>query len=134
MMLENLFVQAAQGQAFLWLTAGGFLLGAAVQMTGPLRRKSRWLGYAADVLLSLLTGALLLAVLLRFGGGVRAYGLLGILIGLLLYWAGVAPVAAYACAVSAKLVKKCWHSSRPEEGFCDADREMITTNDAAGKE
>ena len=72
MMLENLFAQAGQEQAFLWLTAGGFGLGLLMQLSGALRRLGRVAGLMGDALTALAAGTLPLWVLVRFGGGLRA--------------------------------------------------------------
>lgn len=117
MMLENLFAQAAQEQTFLWLTAGGFGLGLLVQAACALRRVSRVAGLAGDVLTALAAGALLLWVLTRFGGGLRAYGLLGLLIGLLLYFAGVSRLVSALGTGVAGILRKMKKTPSPKEGI-----------------
>lgn len=117
MMLENLFAQAGQEQAFLWLTAGGFGLGLLMQLSGALRRFSRVAGLMGDVLTALATGTLLLWVLVRFGGGLRAYGLLGLLMGMLLYWAGASRLVGALGAGVARLWRRMKKTPSPKEGF-----------------
>lgn len=117
MMLENLFAQAGQEQAFLWLTAGGFGLGLLMQLSGALRRFSRVAGLMGDVLTALAAGTMLLWVLVRFGGGLRAYGLLGLLMGLLLYWAGASRLVSVLGAGVARLWRRMKKTPSPKEGF-----------------
>lgn len=117
MMLENLFAQAGQEQAFLWLTAGGFGLGLLMQLSGALRRVSRVAGLMGDALTALVAGTLLLWVLVRFGGGLRAYGLLGLLMGLLLYFAGASRLVGALGAGVARLWRRMKKTPSPKEGF-----------------
>ncbi len=117
MMLENLFAQAGQEQAFLYLTAGGFGLGLLMQLSGAARRLSRAAGLAGDVFTALAAGALLLWVLVRFGGGLRAYGLLGLLIGLLLYFAGAGRLVGALGKALARLWRGKKKTPSPKEGF-----------------
>ena len=117
MMLENLFAQAGQEQAFLWLTAGGFGLGLLMQLSGALRRLGRVAGLMGDALTALAAGTLPLWVLVRFGGGLRAYGLLGLLLGLLLYWAGAGRLVAALGKAIARLWRGKKNSPSPKEGF-----------------
>ena len=117
MMLENLFAQAGQEQAFLWLTAGGFGLGLLMQLSGALRRVGRAVGLMGDVLTALAVGVLLLWVLTRYGGGLRGYGLLGLLIGLLLYWAGASRLVSTLGAGVARLWRRMKKTPSPKEGF-----------------
>ena len=117
MMLENLFAQAGQEQAFLWLTAGGFGLGLLMQLSGALRRLGRVAGLLSDVFTALAAGTLLWWVLTRFGGGLRAYGLLGLLLGLLLYYAGASRLVSALGAGVARLWRKMKKTPSPKEGF-----------------
>ena len=117
MMLENLFAQAGQEQTFLYLTAGGFALGLLMQLSGALRRLSRPAGLAGDAFTALAAGALALWVLTRFGGGLHAYGLLGLLIGLLLYYAGVSRLVSALGAGFARLWRRMKKSPCAKEGF-----------------
>lgn len=89
--LEVLFARAAQGRTFLLMAAGGAALGLVLQAAGLLRRRSRVAGAAADVLCAVL-GAALLLLSVQVGGGLRGYALLGVILGLLLYRAGVQPL------------------------------------------
>ena len=116
-MLENLFAQAGQEQAFLWLTAGGFGLGLLMQLSGALRRVGRVAGLMGDVFTVLAVGTLLLWVLVRFGGGLRAYGLLGLLLGLLLYYAGASRLVSALGAGVARLWRRMKKTPSPKEGF-----------------
>ena len=117
MMLENLFAQAGQEQAFLWLTAGGFGLGLLMQLSGALRRVGRVAGLMGDALTALAAGTLLLWVLVRFGGGLRAYGLLGLLMGLLLYFAGASRLVGALGAGVARLWRRMKKTPTSKEGF-----------------
>ena len=117
MMLENLFAQAGQEQAFLWLTAGGFGLGLLMQLSGALRRLGRVAGLMGDALTALAAGTLPLWVLVRFGGGLRAYGLLGLLMGLLLYFAGASRLVGSLEAGVARLWRRMKKTPSPKEGF-----------------
>lgn len=92
MTLELLFARAAQGRVFLLLTAGGAALGLLLQLAGLLHRWNRFAGMAADALWAFSAGALVLLTALYTGTGLRMYGLLGLLIGLALYRAGVYPL------------------------------------------
>lgn len=94
MTLETLFARAAQGQAFLLAAAAGTAAGALVQAGGALRRVRRWLGAAADLLAALLLGAGVWGASFLGGGGLRGYSLLGLLLGLAAWGAGMAPAAA----------------------------------------
>lgn len=100
--LELLFARAAQGRTFLLMAAGGAALGVVLQAANWLNLRNRAAGIAADVLLALLASALLL-LSVGAGGGLRGYALLGVLLGLMLYRAGVAPLAAGAFRVIKKL-------------------------------
>ena len=92
--LEMLFARAAQGRVFLLLTVGGMALGLLAAVGGWLHGRSRLLGAAADVLCALLGAGMLLGGMLLAGDGLRLYALLGLLLGALLFRAGVLPVAA----------------------------------------
>lgn len=89
MTLENLFAQAAQGRTFLAMCVCGLLLGLMTQIARWLRGKKPWLGLLGDAAAALSLGPLMLGVLLRSGAGLRAYAILGLLIGLTLYAAGL---------------------------------------------
>ncbi|MGN0778760.1 MAG: spore cortex biosynthesis protein YabQ [Aristaeellaceae bacterium] len=131
MMLENLFAQAVQAQLFLWLMAGGLGLGALHQLSRALRRRSRMAGLAGDVLTALTLGLVLLWTLTRFGTGLRAYGLLGLVLGLALYLAGVSPLMSAVGQGAARLGSRMEKFRRKKEGFPMPDAEIISTNDEA---
>lgn len=134
MMLENLFAQAGQEQAFLYLTASGFIFGAMLHLSSVVRRGKRLLGALCDALSALLLAGMLLMILLQFGGGVRAYGLLGLLIGLLLYYAGLSRLVESIFSLAAMLLKRLQKMRAPKEGFSAGNAEMNTTTDTARKE
>lgn len=106
MTLEVLFARAAQGRAFLLLAAGGALLGGLLQAAGLLHRAWRVAGLAADALCVLTAAGLVLWAAFVTGSGLRAYALLGLLVGLTLYRAGVQPLAAGAVRLVQKLFRK----------------------------
>lgn len=95
MTLEVLFARAAQCRAFLLAAALGVAAGALVQSGSWLGRIRGWLGAAADALAAVFMGAALLASAYTGGEGLRFYSVLGLVIGLLLYTAGVRPLAAW---------------------------------------
>lgn len=103
MTLEVLFARAAQGQAFLLLAAGGAALGGLLQLAGLLHRVWRPAGMAADVLCALGAALLLLWAAFVTGSGLRAYAVLGLLVGLALYRAGVQPMVRGAARMAQKL-------------------------------
>lgn len=89
MMLEVLFARAGQGVTFLRLMCGGVLLGAAMDGCFALRRRWPRLALLWEVTAALMLAGLMLPTLLLAGEGVRAYGLLGLALGVLLYSVGV---------------------------------------------
>lgn len=109
MTLELLFLKTGQCRTFLAMVLLGAGMALFVQLSGGLHRVKPWLGMAADVLL---TAGLALAVgqLILLGGeGLRGYGLLGLLIGGVLYTAGAAPAMR-------RLMRLCKNFSRPKAG------------------
>ena len=73
--------------------------------------------------LMLLGGGMALAVMLRYHTGLRAYGMLGILLGILLYLAGLAqPLHALE-----KHLQKDKNSRRPKAGKPQPDDESTST-------
>ena len=96
MTLEVLFARAEQGRAFLLLAAGGALLGALLHAAGWLHRAWKPAGMAADVLCAMTAGVMLLGGAFLTGSGLRAYAVLGLLVGTALYRAGVQPVVEAA--------------------------------------
>lgn len=109
--LEVLFARAAQGRTFLLMAAGGAALGLALQAAGLLHRRSRTAGAAADILCAVLGAALLLKSV-QVGGGLRGYALLGVVLGLLLYRAGVQPLIAGLLRAAKKLFPRRQESRR----------------------
>lgn len=116
MTLETLFAQAGQSRAFLLLMAGGVLLGAILEGAELARKKSKLLGGALDAASACLMVLMILHATLLSGGGLRIYALLGLLIGLLLYDAGVRRVVA-------ALVKRGQKTFGPKAGMRPADAE-----------
>lgn len=104
--LELLFARAAQGEAFLLLTAGGAAAGMLLQLAGAMHRVSRAAGMAADVVCALACAALLMLGVYRTGDGLRGYALLGLLTGLALYRAGVQPLTEGAARRLQKLFRR----------------------------
>jgi len=88
MTLEVLFARAGQSAAFLRMCVCGLLLGAALQLSGWLHRHRPWLGNVWDAVWSVLLTLVVMAVMLLSGGGVRLYGLLGLILGASVYGAG----------------------------------------------
>lgn len=88
MTLEVLFARAGQSAAFLRMCVCGLLLGAALQLSGWLHRRRPWLGNVWDAVWSALLTLAVMAVMLLSGGGVRLYGLLGLILGAAVYGAG----------------------------------------------
>lgn len=110
MTLEMLFARAAQGRAFLLLTAGGVLLGLLMQGAGLLHRLWKPAGMAADVLWALAAAGLTLYAAFLAGSGLRAYALLGLCVGLALYRAGLLPLLCGA----GRLLQKLFRQGRNE--------------------
>lgn len=67
----------------------GLLLGAALQLSGLLHRHKPWLGSVWDAVWSAALTLAVTAVMLLSGGGVRLYGLLGLILGAAVYGAGL---------------------------------------------
>lgn len=123
MMLETLFAHQSQEQAFLSLMLCGLALGLMLHIGTSLRRGHPLLSSIWDVLTALLGGAMAFAVMLRYHTGLRAYGMLGILLGILLYLAGLAqPLHALE-----KLLQKDKNSRRPKAGKSLPDDESTST-------
>lgn len=133
MMLENLFAHEAQGQAFLAMIVCGLLLGAILQLTSAFRRRWPAAGFLWDGLFALTALMMALTVMLRFGGGVRAYALLGVIIGILLYFAGVSRIVSGMANLAKHILMKTKKTEAPKAGVAQADRESISlqTADAA---
>lgn len=129
MMLETLFARAGQTQAFLCLAGCGFLLGALWHLCGLLHPAHPALGAAADLGCCALLGMMLWWDLLIFGDGVRLYGLLGLMLGALMYLAGLRPVVNACLRLMRKLLKRLQRSPAPKEGFSPAGAESFTKDD-----
>lgn len=125
MMLESLFAHAAQEQTFLAMMACGLALGGALQCSGALRRRWKALGFLWDGLFALLALVLALMVMLRFGSGLRAYALLGVTLGMLLYHAGVSRAISAAARLMGRFFQKWGKSAVPKEGEARRDDEFI---------
>lgn len=125
MMLESLFAHAAQEQTFLVMMASGLALGCALQLSGALRRKWKTLGFLWDGLFALFALILALMVMLRFGSGLRAYALLGITLGMLLYHAGVSRVVTSVARLTGRFFQKWSKSADPKEGEAQGNGECI---------
>lgn len=111
-MLETLFAHQSQGQAFLSLLVCGLALGLMLQLGGWLRPGHPVLSSLWDVATALLFGGMVLSVLLHYRTGLRAYAVLGILLGLLLHLAG----AARLLDALHRWVQKVVDSRRPKAG------------------
>lgn len=118
MMLEVLFAHQQQEQAFLALLACGVALGLMLHIGTPLRRHgvlcALW-----DALTAASGALMLFLVILRYQGGLRAYGLLGLMLGILLYLAGLSQLIRLA----AGLFQKYKNSRRPKAGKSPPDDE-----------
>lgn len=117
-MLEALFAREAQCRAFVQLCLCGVAAGAWLHASCGVYRRSRWLGAVWDAIGAAALGAGWLLTMLHSGDGVRAYGVLGILLGVLLYWLGVKPVVRMIC-------KSCCIFSHRKAGNAGTDAEMI---------
>ncbi len=118
MMLETLFAHQQQEQAFLQLLACGVALGLMLHI-GHLLRRHGVLCALWDALTAACGTLMLFAVMLRFHSGLRAYGLLGLVLGILLYMAGLSqPVQG-----TVNLFRKYKNSRPPKAGKPPADAE-----------
>lgn len=123
-MLEALFAHQSQEQAFLAFLVCGLALGLGLHIGAAVRKpvlRALW-----DVITALACAALAFTVLLRFGTGLRAYALLGILLGVLLYLAGLAQVLRLA----GNLFQKYKNSRPPKAGKPTTDDESTVQKDA----
>ena len=111
MMLETLFAHQQQQQAFLVLLACGVALGLMLHI-GHLLRQHSVLCALWDALTAASGALMLFLVILRFHGGLRAYGILGMLLGMLLYLAGLSQLVQGGV----NLFQKYKNSRRPKEG------------------
>lgn len=125
MMLETLFAHQSQEQAFLSLMVCGLVLGLMLHIGTALRRSHGVLSGLWDVLTALAGAAMVFAVMLRYHDGLRAYGVLGILLGILLYLAGLAqPLQALG-----RLFQKYKDLRRPKAGKTTPDDESTVQKD-----
>lgn len=126
MMLETLFTHQQQERAFLVLTACGVALGLLLHLGGLLRRfgvlRAIW-----DALTAAAAGGMVFAVALRFHSGLQAYAALGLLLGLLLYMAGLSPILQGMTAFFRKVSKK----DGPKAGKAPADDESTVQRQAS---
>ena len=111
MMLETLFAHQLQEQAFLALLACGVVLGLMLHI-GHLLRRHGILCALWDAFTAACGTLMLFLVILRFHSGLRAYGLLGMLLGMLLYLAGLSQLVQGGVNV----FQKYKNSRRPKEG------------------
>lgn len=110
-MLETLFAQRSQEQAFLALMTCGLVLGLLFHMGSALRSHPVW-SALWDVLTAALGTGAVFTVLLKFHQQLRAYAILGLLLGALLYLAGLyQPLQALG-----RLLQKYKHMLRPKAG------------------
>lgn len=117
MMLETLFAHQQQGQAFLSLLVCGTALGLMLHLGTLMRRPlpvALW-----DLLTAAVCAVMVFMVILRYHSGLRAYGVLGLLLGILLYLAGACPLVQGAV----NLFRKYKKSRRPKAGNAPADDE-----------
>lgn len=111
MMLEALFAHRQQQQAFLLLVAGGMALGVMLHL-GTLLRRMGMLRGLWDALTAAGAAAVVFLAALRYQSGLRAYAALGLLLGILLYMAGVFPLVH----AIADFFRKAQKNRRPKAG------------------
>lgn len=118
MMLEVLFAHQQQQQAFLTLVVCGVVLGLMLH-GGALLRRFGFLRALWDGLTAVCAGGMIFLVALRFQSGLRAYAVLGLLLGVILYMAGL----SFLVNSAAKLVRKVQKNRRPKAGETPLDDE-----------
>jgi len=123
MMLETLFAHQQQGQVFLTLTVCGTALGLRLHLGSLLRRPLPIVLW--DALTAVSCAIMVFMVILRYQSGLRAYGVLGLLLGILLYLAGAYPLVQGMV----KLFRKYKNSRRPKAGNTPADDESTVQKD-----
>lgn len=111
-MLEVLFAHQNQEEAFLAFLCCGLALGLMLHTGTALRGRRPLLCALWDVLTAALMCGMVFLVLLRFRTGLRAYALLGVLLGVLLYLAGLAQLLE----ALAGFFQKDKNSARPKAG------------------
>lgn len=114
MMIEALFARDGQTQAFLWMLCAGMFTGLLLHLGRLLR--GAVLHAVWDVLTALLLGGMALVITAGCGAPLRAYALLGLLLGLLLYASGFGWLAE-------KLITRR-KTSAPKEGEAVCRDEM----------
>lgn len=124
MMLETLFAHQQQEQAFLSLLACGVALGLMLHL-GALLRQRKLLSALWDCLTAVATAGMLFAVTLRYHDRLRAYGVLGLLLGILLYLAGGSQLVQGGM----NLFQKYKNSRRPKAGKSPPDDESTVQKD-----
>lgn len=118
-MLEVLFAHQSQEQAFLALLVCGLVLGLMLHAGAALRHSHILLGSLWDCLTALVCTLMLFGIMLHYHTGLRAYCVLGILLGLLLYLAGLAqPLQAIG-----RFFQKYKNLLRPKAGKSISDDE-----------
>lgn len=116
-MLEVLFARAEQGTTFLRMTVCGLILGVLLHGATHLSRRAPHLTLLWDAAAALGLAACLFPVLLESGEGLRLYGLLGLIIGLALYWTGVGRLAQTAASRLKKSRWKKQETPTPPENY-----------------
>ena len=127
-MLEVLFAHQSQEQAFLAFVVCGVALGLMLHLGASLRRRSLLLSSIWDVLCALSCAVMVLLVLFRFRTGLRAYAVLGLLLGAVLYLAGL----AHILQGMGRLFQKYKNSHRPKAGKPPFGDESTVQKDAKG--
>lgn len=126
MMLETLFAHQQQEQAFLALVVCGLCLGLMLHL-GALLRYHAILRALWDVLTAAAAGSMVFVVMLRFHSRLQAYAALGLLLGLLLYVAGLSCLLQGAADFFHKIQKK----RRPKAGKAPPDDESTVQRQAS---
>lgn len=93
-MMERLFAVQAQREIFLLMLSGGCALGLLMDIARAVQARWPRAGLAADIVPALALFVLLMAVMLRTREGLRLYGLLGVALGAMLYFAGLSRLAS----------------------------------------
>ena len=115
-MLEALFAKQGQEQVFLALALCGCALGFLLHAGRWIRRRHRVLSFLWDVLTALAGLAMTLMVLLHLRTGLRGYGLLGLVTGLVLYLAGAYFIMEGFFRLMTFAAEKLHDFARPKEG------------------
>lgn len=126
MMLETLFAHQQQERAFLALAACGLCLGLMLHL-GALLRHWGVLRAIWDALTAAAAGGMVFAVMLRFHSRLQAYAALGLLLGLLLYMAGLSHLLRGIASLFQKIQKK----RRQKAGKAPTDDESTVQRQAS---